>query len=85
MAGSTLYLLPVWLGDEGGIELMPPANIAMATRVKNFFCEHEKTARHMLRRISTSKAASGSGTPGAMLGRDQAPHRRSGVRSPVAA
>ena len=52
MAGNKLYLLPVWLGDEGGLELMPPANIAIAERVDNFFCEHEKTARRMLRRMS---------------------------------
>ena len=54
MAGSTLYLLPVWLGDEGGIELMPPANVAIAERVKHFFCEHERTARRMLRRMSAT-------------------------------
>ena len=52
MAGSTLYLLPVWLGDAGGLELMPPTNIAIAEHVKIFFCEHEKTARRMLRRMS---------------------------------
>jgi len=52
MAGNKLYLLPVWLGEEGGLELMPPANIAIAERVKNYFCEHEKTARRMLRRMS---------------------------------
>lgn len=52
MAGNTLYLLPVWLGEGGGLELMPPANIAIAERVDNFFCEHEKTARRMLRRMS---------------------------------
>lgn len=49
---STLYLLPVWLGDSGGTELMPPANIAVAEGVKNFFCENERTARRMLRRMS---------------------------------
>ena len=51
---STLYLLPVWLGDAGGTELMPPANIAVAERVKNFCCENERTARRMLRRMSPS-------------------------------
>ncbi len=54
MADGTLYLLPVWLGDAGGIELLPPANILVAERVKLFFCEHEKTARRMLRRMSKS-------------------------------
>jgi 16S rRNA (cytidine1402-2'-O)-methyltransferase len=46
-----LYLLPVWLGEAGGIEQLPPENIAVAARVKLFFTEHEKTARHMLRRM----------------------------------
>ncbi len=53
MSGK-LYLLPVWLGDSGGVELMPPANIMIAERVKIFFCEHEKTARQMLRRMSAT-------------------------------
>ena len=52
MAASTLYLLPVWLGDEGGIELLPPVNIAIATGMVHFFCENERTARRMLRRMS---------------------------------
>lgn len=52
MTGKKLYLLPVWLGEEGGLELMPPANIAIAERVQNYFCESEKTARRMLRRMS---------------------------------
>ncbi len=46
-----LYLLPVWLGDAGGIEQLPPENIAIAARMKLFFAEHERTARHMLRRM----------------------------------
>lgn len=49
-----LYLLPVWLGAEGGTELLPPANIAVAERVTLFFCENERTARRMLRRMSGS-------------------------------
>lgn len=52
MAANTLYLLPVWLGDAGGTELMPSANLAVAERVKIFFCENERTARRMLRRMS---------------------------------
>lgn len=54
MADGTLYLLPVWLGDSGGVELIPPANILVAERLRLFFCEHEKTARRMLRRMSTT-------------------------------
>lgn len=52
MSANTLYLLPVWLGEEGGVDLLPPANIAIAGRVQHFFCEHERTARRMLRRMS---------------------------------
>ncbi len=48
---GTLYLMPVWLGDRGGIEQLPPENIALAQRITLYFCEHEKTARHMLRRM----------------------------------
>ena len=49
---GSLYLLPVWLGEAGGIELLPPANIAIAERVTLFFCENERTTRRMLRRMS---------------------------------
>ncbi|MBX2973862.1 MAG: SAM-dependent methyltransferase [Flavobacteriales bacterium] len=48
---GTLYLLPVWLGDAGGVEQLPPENIAVASRTTLYFAEHEKTARHMLRRM----------------------------------
>lgn len=48
---GTLYLLPVWLGEAGGIEQLPPENIAIVSRVTLYFAEHEKTARHMLRRM----------------------------------
>lgn len=46
-----LYLMPVWLGDHGGIEQLPPENIELASRITLYFCEHEKTARQMLRRM----------------------------------
>lgn len=46
-----LYLLPVWLGEAGGTEQLAPENIAIASRVKLYFTEHERTARHMLRRM----------------------------------
>ncbi len=48
---GTLYLMPVWLGETGGVEQLPPENIALAERIDLYFCEHEKTARHMLRRM----------------------------------
>lgn len=55
MAGSgKLFLLPVWLGESGGTELLPPANIALAERLTLFFCEQERTARRMLRRMSAT-------------------------------
>ncbi len=48
---SILYLMPVWLGDAGGVEQMPPENIAVAARITLWFAEEEKTARRMLRRL----------------------------------
>lgn len=52
MNGGPLYLLPVWLGEAGGVELLPPRNIALAESLTLFFCEDERTARRMLRRMS---------------------------------
>ncbi len=46
-----LYLLPVWLGEGGGVEQLPPMNLEVAERVTLYFTEHEKTARRMLRRM----------------------------------
>lgn len=43
--------MPVWLGELGGTEQLPPENIAIAGRVDLWFAEHEKTARLMLRRM----------------------------------
>ncbi|MBL0126206.1 MAG: SAM-dependent methyltransferase [Flavobacteriales bacterium] len=48
---GALYLMPVWLGDAGGVEQLPPENVAIAARVDLWFCENEKTARRMLRRM----------------------------------
>jgi 16S rRNA (cytidine1402-2'-O)-methyltransferase len=48
---GTLYLLPVWLGDAGGVDQLPPMNIAIVERITLYFTEHEKTARRMLRRM----------------------------------
>ena len=48
---GVLYLMPVWLGELGGTEQLPPENIALAGRVDLWFAEHEKTARLMLRRM----------------------------------
>ncbi len=46
-----LYMMPVWLGDHGGVEQLPPENIAIAGQVDLWFAEQEKTARQMLRRM----------------------------------
>lgn len=48
---GTLYLMPVWLGEHGGVEQLPPENIAMARGIKLWFAENERTARRMLRRM----------------------------------
>ena len=53
MASGTLYLMPVWLSDDGGTDQLPPENIALAARIDLWFAEREKTARHMLRRMVT--------------------------------
>lgn len=55
MAGNgVLYLMPAWLGEHGDNDQLPSMNIALAQRIKLWFCEHEKTARHMLRRMVPS-------------------------------
>src|SRR5262245_46307823 len=54
-ADRSLYLLPVWLGEHGGNDLLPPANIAVAERLDLFFAENERTARRMLRRMSPDR------------------------------
>lgn len=50
-SSGTLYLMPVWLGDGGGVEQIPPENIEIASKVSLWFTENEKTARQMLRRM----------------------------------
>jgi 16S rRNA (cytidine1402-2'-O)-methyltransferase len=49
-----LFLLPVWLGEHGGVEQLPPQNITVAEAITLFFTENEKTARRMLRRMVPS-------------------------------
>lgn len=51
MGTHTLHLLPVWLGDEGGADMMPARNAWIAATIRLYFAEHEKTARRMLRRL----------------------------------
>lgn len=46
-----LHLLPVWLGEAGGIEQVPPENLMLAAQLDLWFVEHERTARQFLRRM----------------------------------
>jgi 16S rRNA (cytidine1402-2'-O)-methyltransferase len=48
---GTLYLLPVWLGADGGPDLLPARNTALASGITLYFAEREKSARHLLRRM----------------------------------
>lgn len=48
---GTLFLMPVWLGENGGVEQVAPENIAIASELTLWFTENEKTARKMLRRM----------------------------------
>ncbi|MBK9177567.1 MAG: SAM-dependent methyltransferase [Flavobacteriales bacterium] len=43
--------MPVWLGNHGGTDQLPPENVILAQRIDLYFCEQEKTARGMLRRM----------------------------------
>ncbi|MFN9325102.1 MAG: SAM-dependent methyltransferase, partial [Flavobacteriales bacterium] len=43
--------MPVWLGEHGGVEQLPPENIVIASGIDLWYAENEKTARHMLRRM----------------------------------
>lgn len=51
---GTLHLLPTWLGDDGGIEQLAPEAVDTAARLDLLFCEDERTARRMLRRMHPS-------------------------------
>lgn len=46
-----LHMLPVWLGEAGGIEQVPPENLAVALELDLWFVENERTARQFLRRL----------------------------------
>lgn len=48
---GTLFLMPVWLGENGGVEQVAPENIAIASELTLWFTENEKTARQMIRRM----------------------------------
>jgi 16S rRNA (cytidine1402-2'-O)-methyltransferase len=50
-ATGKLHLLPVWLGEGGGIEQLPPENLAVAAGIDLWFVENERSARQLLRRM----------------------------------
>jgi 16S rRNA (cytidine1402-2'-O)-methyltransferase len=52
MAGdATLHLIPVWLGEVGGIEQLAPMSLDVMREVRTFFVEHERSARRAMRRM----------------------------------
>jgi len=51
MADGVLYLVPVWLGEAGGVDQLPAENIRIVAGVPLVFAENERTARRMLRRM----------------------------------
>ncbi len=50
-AEARLHLLPVWLGETGGVDQLAPATIDLVRRVTVYFVEHERSARRALRRM----------------------------------
>lgn len=52
---GTLYLIPVTLGDDNIAKALPPEVVSIAQRLDIFVVENEKTARHFLSTIKTSK------------------------------
>jgi 16S rRNA (cytidine1402-2'-O)-methyltransferase len=55
MATGTLYLIPVPLGEEGGLDNALPAHARrLAATLKTFVVEHPKTARHFLKLTGTA-------------------------------
>lgn len=54
-AFGTLYLIPVTLGDDRIANVLPAEVIASAQKLDTFIVESEKSARHFLSTIKTSK------------------------------
>lgn len=46
---GTLYLIPVALGEEAGPSALPPATLEVARRLRTFFAENARSARHFLK------------------------------------
>ena len=52
---GTLYLIPVTLGDDNISQVLPPDVVKIAQNLENFVVESEKSARHFLSTIKTTK------------------------------
>ena len=52
---GTLYLIPVTLGADNIMKVLPPEVVAIAQQLETFVVENEKTARHFLSTIKTNK------------------------------
>jgi 16S rRNA (cytidine1402-2'-O)-methyltransferase len=52
---GTLYLIPVTLGDDNITRVLPPEVVSVAQTLETFVVESEKSARHFLSTIKTSK------------------------------
>jgi 16S rRNA (cytidine1402-2'-O)-methyltransferase len=52
---GTLYLIPVTLGADNINQVLPPEVIKIAQNLENFVVESEKSARHFLSTIKTTK------------------------------
>ncbi len=52
---GTLYLIPVTLGDDNIAQVLPPEVVKIVQNLENFVVESEKSARHFLSTIKTTK------------------------------
>ena len=52
---GTLYLIPVTLGDDNLTKVLPPDVVSFVQKLDTFVVENEKSARHFLSIIKTSK------------------------------
>jgi len=52
---GTLYLIPVTLGDDNLTQVLPPDVVSFVQKLDTFVVENEKSARHFLSIIKTSK------------------------------
>lgn len=52
---GTIYLIPVTLGDDNIAQVLPPEVVKIAQNLEYFVVESEKSARHFLSTIKTTK------------------------------